>query len=118
MAGGQAAVETMRRSVSVYAQDLPSRAARWAAWGQRRSSMFFYHTLSSGVIPQITLMMGPCAAGAAYSPALTDFVIMVKDTSYMYVASPTLVKAAQFVDNVGRPNPMVQNRNDNTPIQP
>lgn len=61
-------------------------------------SMFYYHTQSSGVIPQITLMMGPCAAGAAYSPALTDFVFMVKDTSYMYVASPSLVKAAQFVD--------------------
>ena len=61
-------------------------------------SMFYYHTQSSGVIPQITLMMGPCAAGAAYSPALTDFVIMVKETSYMYVASPTLIKAAQFVD--------------------
>jgi acetyl-CoA carboxylase carboxyltransferase component len=61
-------------------------------------SMFYYHTLSSGVIPQITLMMGPCAAGAAYSPALTDFVFMVKDTSYMYVASPTLIKTAQFVE--------------------
>lgn len=61
-------------------------------------SMFYYHTLSSGVIPQITLMMGPCAAGAAYSPALTDFVFMVKDTSSMYVASPTLIKTAQFVD--------------------
>lgn len=61
-------------------------------------SMFYWHTQSSGVIPQITLMMGPCAAGAAYSPALTDFVIMVKQTSYMYVASPTLIKAAQFVD--------------------
>lgn len=61
-------------------------------------SMFYYHTLSSGVIPQVTLMMGPCAAGAAYSPALTDFVIMVRDTSYMYVASPRLIKAAQFTD--------------------
>jgi len=61
-------------------------------------SMFYYHTQSSGVIPQITLMMGPCAAGAAYSPALTDFVFMVKNTSYMYVASPSLIKAAQFVD--------------------
>lgn len=61
-------------------------------------SMFYYHTQSSGVIPQITLMMGPCAAGAAYSPALTDFVIMVKNTSHMYVASPSLIKAAQFVD--------------------
>jgi len=61
-------------------------------------SMFYYHTLSSGVIPQITLMMGPCAAGAAYSPALTDFVFMVKYTSSMYVASPTLIKASQFID--------------------
>ena len=61
-------------------------------------SMFYYHTQCSGVIPQITLMMGPCAAGAAYSPAMTDFVIMVKDTSHMYVASPSLIKAAQFVD--------------------
>ncbi len=60
--------------------------------------MFYYHTLSSGVVPQITLMMGPCAAGAGYSPALTDFVIMVQDTSYMYVASPTLLKTVQFVD--------------------
>ena len=60
--------------------------------------MFYYHTLSSGLIPQITLMMGPCAAGAGYSPALTDFVFMVQDTSYMYVASPTLLKTVQFVD--------------------
>lgn len=60
--------------------------------------MFYYHTLSSGVIPQITLMMGPCAAGAGYSPALTDFVFMVQNTSYMYVASPTLLKTVQFVD--------------------
>ncbi|MCD8068323.1 MAG: acyl-CoA carboxylase subunit beta [Lachnospiraceae bacterium] len=61
-------------------------------------AMFYQHTQASGVIPQITLMMGPCAAGAAYSPALTDFVYMVKDTSYMYVASPSLIKSAQFVD--------------------
>lgn len=60
--------------------------------------MFYYHTISSGVIPQITLMMGPCAAGAGYSPALTDFVFMVQNTSYMYVASPTLLKTVQFVD--------------------
>lgn len=61
-------------------------------------TMFYYHSISSGVIPQITLMMGPCAAGAAYSPALTDIVIMVKDTSYMYVASPSLIKVAQHID--------------------
>lgn len=56
-------------------------------------SIFYLHTLSSGVIPQVSLMMGPCAAGASYSPILTDFCIMVKNTSYMYIASPTLVKA-------------------------
>ncbi len=61
-------------------------------------ALFYAHTLASGVIPQITLMMGPCAAGAAYSPALTDFVLMVRETSTMYVASPTLIKAAQFVE--------------------
>ena len=61
-------------------------------------TMFFLHTLSSGVIPQISLMMGPCAAGASYSPILTDFCIMVKKTSYMYIAGPPLVKAVTSVD--------------------
>jgi acetyl-CoA carboxylase carboxyltransferase component len=59
---------------------------------------FYYHTISSGVIPQIGLLMGPCAAGAAYSPILTDFLIMVKKTSHMYIASPTLIKSSQFID--------------------
>ncbi|MFW6145647.1 MAG: acyl-CoA carboxylase subunit beta [bacterium] len=57
------------------------------------SSMFFLHTLSSGVIPQIALMMGPCAAGATYSPILKDFLFMVAGTSSMYIASPALVKS-------------------------
>ncbi|MDI6755142.1 MAG: acyl-CoA carboxylase subunit beta [Thermodesulfobacteriota bacterium] len=56
------------------------------------STMFYYHTISSGVIPQIALMMGPCAAGASYSPILHDLVLMVKKTSHMYIASPALVK--------------------------
>jgi acetyl-CoA carboxylase carboxyltransferase component len=60
------------------------------------SSMFYLHTLSSGVIPQISLMMGPCAAGATYSPILKDFLFMVNKTSYMYIASPALVKAVTF----------------------
>lgn len=47
---------------------------------------------SSGVIPQISLIMGPCAGGAVYSPALTDFVFMVQDTSYMFVTGPDVVK--------------------------
>jgi len=59
---------------------------------------FYCHTISSGVIPQIGLLMGPCAAGAAYYPILTDFLIMVKKTSHMYIASPTLIKSVQFVD--------------------
>ncbi len=62
------------------------------------SLYFYYHTISSGVIPQIGLLMGPCAAGAAYSPILTDFLIMVKKTSHMYIASPTLIKSVQFID--------------------
>lgn len=60
--------------------------------------MFYWHTISSGVIPQIALIMGHCAAGAAYTPALTDLIIMVKNSSYMYIASPTLVKSATFVE--------------------
>jgi len=56
------------------------------------AAMFYWHTLSSGVIPQIALMMGPCAAGASYSPILHDFVFMVKNTSHMYIASPALLK--------------------------
>jgi propionyl-CoA carboxylase beta chain len=47
---------------------------------------------ASGVIPQISLIMGPCAGGAVYSPSLTDFVFMVKDTSYMFVTGPEVVK--------------------------
>ena len=49
--------------------------------------------MSSGVIPQISLIMGPCAGGAVYSPALTDFTFMVKDTSYLFITGPDVVKA-------------------------
>ena len=47
---------------------------------------------SSGVVPQVSLIMGPCAGGAVYSPALTDFVFMVQDSSYMFVTGPEVVK--------------------------
>jgi propionyl-CoA carboxylase beta chain len=47
---------------------------------------------ASGVIPQISLVMGPCAGGAVYSPAMTDFIFMVKRTSYMFVTGPNVVK--------------------------
>lgn len=54
--------------------------------------LFQRNVLASGVIPQITLIMGPCAGGAVYSPALTDFIFMVKNSSYMFVTGPDVVK--------------------------
>ena len=50
------------------------------------------NVLASGVIPQISLVMGPCAGGAVYSPAMTDFILLVKDTSYMFVTGPEVVR--------------------------
>jgi acetyl-CoA carboxylase carboxyltransferase component len=54
--------------------------------------IFLRNTMASGVIPQISIVMGPCAGGAVYSPALTDFVIMVKDSSHMFVTGPEVVR--------------------------
>ena len=56
------------------------------------ADIFYRNTRASGVIPQISVIMGPCAGGAVYSPALTDFTIMVEDTSYMFVTGPNVVK--------------------------
>ena len=56
------------------------------------ADIFMENVLSSGVIPQISVIMGPCAGGDVYSPAITDFIFMVKDTSYMYVTGPDVVK--------------------------
>lgn len=56
------------------------------------ADIFFRNTRASGVIPQLSVIMGPCAGGAVYSPALTDFVVMVEDTSYMFVTGPNVVK--------------------------
>jgi propionyl-CoA carboxylase beta chain len=56
------------------------------------ADIFYRNTISSGVVPQISAIMGPCAGGAVYSPALTDFTIMVEDTSYMFVTGPNVVK--------------------------
>jgi propionyl-CoA carboxylase beta chain len=49
--------------------------------------------MASGVIPQISAIMGPCAGGAVYSPALTDFIFMVKESSYMFITGPDVVKS-------------------------
>jgi len=62
------------------------------------ADIFLRNTLASGVIPQISIIMGPCAGGAVYSPALTDFIIMVKNTSYMFVTGPDVVKAVTQED--------------------
>jgi propionyl-CoA carboxylase beta chain len=56
------------------------------------ADIFLQNVLSSGVIPQISVIMGPCAGGDVYSPAITDFIFMVKDTAYMYVTGPDVVK--------------------------
>jgi acetyl-CoA carboxylase carboxyltransferase component len=57
------------------------------------ADIFLRNTMASGVIPQISVIMGPCAGGAVYSPALTDFIFMVKDTSYMFITGPDVVKS-------------------------
>jgi len=62
------------------------------------ADIFLRNVLSSGVIPQISAIMGPCAGGAVYSPAITDFVAMVRDTSYMFVTGPNVVKTVTHED--------------------
>jgi len=62
------------------------------------ADIFYRNTLASGVIPQISAIMGPCAGGAVYSPAITDFIIMVDQTSYMFVTGPNVVKTVTNED--------------------
>ncbi len=62
------------------------------------ADIFLRNTLASGVIPQISVIMGPCAGGAVYSPAITDFIIMVKKTSYMFITGPEVIKAVTHED--------------------
>src|SRR5437870_9633636 len=56
------------------------------------ADIFLRNTLASGVVPQISVILGPCAGGAVYSPAITDFVFMVEGTSYMFVTGPNVLK--------------------------
>ena len=62
------------------------------------ADIFLRNTLASGVIPQISAVMGPCAGGAVYSPAITDFIFMVRNTSYMFVTGPNVVKTVTHED--------------------
>jgi propionyl-CoA carboxylase beta chain len=60
------------------------------------AEIFCRNVLASGVVPQISAIMGPCAGGAVYSPAITDFTIMVKETSYMFITGPDVIKAVTY----------------------
>jgi len=62
------------------------------------ADIFLRNVLSSGVIPQISVIMGPAAGGAVYSPAMTDFIVMVRDTSYMFITGPDVIKTATHED--------------------
>jgi propionyl-CoA carboxylase beta chain len=62
------------------------------------ADIFLRNTLASGVVPQISAIMGPCAGGAVYSPAITDFVMMVNKTSYMFITGPDVIKAVTHED--------------------
>ncbi len=74
--------------------------------------LFFRHVRTSGVVPQIALIMGPVAGGQAYSPALMDFIFMVEKTSYMFIAGPPLVEAVVFekTDNEALGGPTIHGR--------
>src|SRR5688500_20030763 len=65
-------------------------AASLAGYGY----IFDRNVRASGVIPQISMIMGPCAGGAVYSPAMTDFIFMVKETSHMFITGPEVIKTA------------------------
>jgi len=62
------------------------------------SDIFLRNTLASGVVPQISAIMGPCAGGAVYSPAITDFVVMIKESSYMFITGPDVIKVVTHED--------------------
>ena len=77
-----------RRSTAIFATWLVVSLAGYA-------DIFLRNTLASGVVPQISAIMGPCAGGAVYSPAITDFIVMVQDTSYMFVTGPEVLPSTR-----------------------
>src|SRR5436853_4968370 len=62
------------------------------------ADIFLRNTLASGVVPQLSAIMGPCAGGAVYSPAITDFTVMVENSSYMFVTGPDVIKTVMHED--------------------
>src|SRR6185437_2528488 len=73
------------------------------------ADIFLRNTLAAGVVPQISAIMGPCAGGAVYSPAITDYVFMVKGSSYMFVTGPDVIRAVTHeevsFEELGRVHP-------------
>ena len=67
------------------------------------AEIFFRNVRASGVVPQISVIMGPCAGGAVYSPAITDFVIMVDQTAHMFITGPEVIKTAKLLVRVHMP---------------
>src|SRR6516165_3625265 len=66
------------------------------------AEVFQRNVMASGVIPQLSLIMGPCAGGAVYSPAITDFTFMVKNTSHMFITGPDVIKTRSEERRVGK----------------
>ncbi|MBC2745252.1 MAG: methylmalonyl-CoA carboxyltransferase [Desulfosarcina sp.] len=86
------------RPVFAFAQDFTSRAGSLGEMQAKKmckvmDMAFFRNSVASGVIPQISAIMGPTAGGAVYSPAMTDFIFMVKNTSYMFITGPDVIKS-------------------------
>ena len=78
------------------------------------AEIFFRNVRASGVVPQISVIMGYCAGGAVYSPAITDFVIMVDKTAHMFITGPEVIKTVTneevSFEDLGRPQLMLQSR--------
>src|SRR5207237_2373796 len=61
-------------------------------WLAGYAEIFYRNVCSSGVVPQLSAILGPCAGGAVYSPAMTDFIVMAKSSSYMFITGPDVIK--------------------------
>src|ERR687892_563262 len=86
------------RPLFVFAQDF---TVFGGSLSEAYADIFLRNTLASGVVPQISAILGPCAGGAVYSPAITDFTFMVKQTSYMFVTGPDVIRAVTH-ENVSK----------------
>src|SRR5258706_10737869 len=80
--------------------------------------MFRGHALASGVIPQISAMLGPCAGGAVYSPAITDFIFMTRETSYMFVTGPDVIKTVTHEEVTKQELGGAMTHNENSGVPP